>query len=71
MEQEIEDITASLRNPDQMRNDIADAVAYLENGARRLEAQTSSLDLGYVHEFDFSDDPVLARVRRELSLTPP
>ncbi len=68
IEEDVEEITAALRDPAGMHERIAGAVMELEQGAQRLEAEAASLDLGYVSEFDFSDDPVLARVRRQLGL---
>lgn len=68
IEGDVEEITAALRDPAGMQERIAGAVKELEAGAQQLEAKAASLDLGYVTEFDFSDDPVLERVRRDLGV---
>jgi len=68
IEESVEEIALALRDPDGMQARITSAVKEMQDGAKRLDAHASTLDLGYVSEFDFSDDPVLARVRRELGL---
>jgi hypothetical protein len=37
-------------------------------GARRLEQHAGALDLSYIDEFDFRDDPVLNRMRTNLGV---
>jgi hypothetical protein len=68
IEREVDEIMDALSEPDALQQDMQDAAATLRLGARHLEKETSALDLGYVSEFDFSDDPVLARVRKQLGL---
>lgn len=68
IEQEVDGIMDALSDPGELRARVDSAVGDLADGARRLEQQASTLDLAYVNEFDFSDDPVLARIRRQLGL---
>lgn len=68
MEADLEEIMRVVRDPKRVRDLISEATDDLRDGARRLEDYSEQLDLGYVHEFDFENDPVLERVRRNLGI---
>ena len=71
LEQSVEDIIAAVRRPKDVQERLRVATEEMRAGAQRLEAEMSALDLGYVADFDFDfrNDPVVARVRAELGLT--
>jgi hypothetical protein len=69
LERSVEEITAALKEPRQIQERLEQARREIKLGAQRLEGEVAALNLGYVSDFDFSDDPVLLRVRRELGLS--
>jgi hypothetical protein len=68
IEKTVDDIALAVRDPSGLRERISDAIGDLKTGAAELEQAAAALDLGYVSEFDFRDDPILARVRTQLGL---
>ena len=58
-----------LRDKNQLQKMLDDAVQDVRDGARLVELQETSFDIPYIEQFDFSDDPVLNRIKGELGIS--
>ena len=65
----IEEIVKNLSNESQLKNIMNEAVQDAKDGARLIELHSAQFDLPYLDEFDFSDDPVIKRIKRDLGVS--
>lgn len=67
-EHHVDEIAETIRDRRRIRELLDEAAEDAKAGARRLEQHAAALDLSYIDEFDFRDDPVLNRMRTNLGV---
>lgn len=65
---ELDELAGLIRDPQRLRDVVEEAGDAARDGVAALQAYGDSLGLSYIDEFDFSDDPVLRRLRKNLGL---
>ncbi len=68
-DESVEEMIRHLRDKNQLQKMLDDAVQDVRDGARLVELQETSFDFPYIEQFDFSDDPVLNRIKGELGIS--
>lgn len=62
------DITRTIRQPALVRELLDEAAENARRGAQEIERHEALLNLNYIDEFDFRDDPVIERMRTNLGI---
>lgn len=65
---EIDDLVYAVRNREGVENLLDEAVEDVRTGAQLIEMQVSDEEMAFIEQFDFADDPVLARMRQNLGV---
>jgi hypothetical protein len=65
---EIEDIVKAVSDPRQMEVVREEAIEHLKAGAKKMMENSARFDLPFIEQFDFTDDPVLLRLKNELGV---
>ena len=68
-EDTVEEILETVSDRKKLEDLLDDARQDIRDGATLIELHKTSFDLPYVEQFDFSDDPILARIKRELGVS--
>jgi hypothetical protein len=67
-EAQIEDIVQAIRNREGVEALLDEAVEDARTGAQLIEMQISDAEMAFIEQFDFADDPVLERMRKNLGV---
>ena len=66
---QIDQIMKVVTDKRQIQKVLDEAVQDLRDGAKLVELHTTSFDIPYIDQFDFSDDPILSKIRKGLGLS--
>ena len=64
-----EEIGDALRSNSKMRNVLESAAQDLKEGAQILNLESDRFNISYLDEFEFGDDPVLKKVKKNLEIS--
>lgn len=67
-EKHIEEIMNNLSDQKRLQGIVNDALQDARDGAKLVELHSARFDLPYLDEFDFSSDPVIARIKKDLNI---
>ena len=65
----LDEIVKNLSNEAQLKSVMADALQDAKDGARLVELHSAQFDLPYLDQFDFSNDPIIERIKKNLGVT--
>ena len=68
-EPQLEEILSLLSDQNRMKSAIKDAAQEIRDGAKLVELESVQFDLPYIEQFNFEDDPVIERIKKNLDVS--